>query len=433
MGECSHCSGTGRCQDDYHSGSSLFGGEDEHGQSHPSLIGSFLDDCPSCGDSNTQWRPECPHCDGTGRDNDDFFPSAKRSYIGFEASVKEREHNEGNSPDHSSSSSAGTSSTYTSSSSSSDASVSAGTSSNTSSGVVGPIVFVAALIGLGAFLFSSSDDGPRTEAANQFAVEQQAAADAAQMQQWIAGFRNRMSKRGLLPIKYDEGTFENLAGEVEISSDMPDLVARELRGSSQNYEILSEPGLCPSVIGPLNQSDLSRLLEDKVALIKNPINGAVTQYYFSKDMKLRNGQLCRLGGAACTGIYACLSDNPRMFLSGVNPESDDTIIAIAKPLPSYFSFDDFSFMLKQCDVPDSTYRNVEVTLSRPLATALTLDRNVADDLLQVILTRTANLCPIKEKRPLVPTTHPLSNIDVAMVDPSGRRVLEVRTRQDGSW
>jgi hypothetical protein len=77
VAQCKHCSGTGRCQDDYHSGSTL--------------SRTFLSHCPSCGGSNAEWRPECPHCDGTGRNDDDFLPSSKRLYFGFDQSSSKRD------------------------------------------------------------------------------------------------------------------------------------------------------------------------------------------------------------------------------------------------------------------------------------------------------------------------------------------------------
>lgn len=98
MGECRHCSGSGRCQDDYHSGAGLFGGTDDAGQNHPGLLGGLLGDCPRCGGSNTEWRPECRHCQGSGRDQSEWFPfgAPKKTYLGGE-SVKERMHREGTS------------------------------------------------------------------------------------------------------------------------------------------------------------------------------------------------------------------------------------------------------------------------------------------------------------------------------------------------
>lgn len=60
MSECTHCNGTGKCQDDFHSGT-LSGNENG-----PSLSDNFFGHCPSCGDGNTEYRPDCPHCDGKG-------------------------------------------------------------------------------------------------------------------------------------------------------------------------------------------------------------------------------------------------------------------------------------------------------------------------------------------------------------------------------
>lgn len=68
-GTCPHCRGTGKCQDDFHSGTPLlnpFGGIDDQGVDRPSALDNMFGRCPSCGDSNTEWRPPCPHCDGKG-------------------------------------------------------------------------------------------------------------------------------------------------------------------------------------------------------------------------------------------------------------------------------------------------------------------------------------------------------------------------------
>ncbi len=91
MGECRHCSGSGRCQDDFHSGAGLFGGQDQAGQDHPSFLGGLLSSCPRCGNGNTEWRPECTHCQGSGRDGSEWFPfgAPKKLYLGG-GSVKER-------------------------------------------------------------------------------------------------------------------------------------------------------------------------------------------------------------------------------------------------------------------------------------------------------------------------------------------------------
>lgn len=88
MSQCTHCFGRGRCQDDYHSGSSLFGGEDEAGQNRPGFLGGLIDSCPSCGNGNTESRPECPHCKGTGRQNPDPFDQ-KKDVFGIGESEKE--------------------------------------------------------------------------------------------------------------------------------------------------------------------------------------------------------------------------------------------------------------------------------------------------------------------------------------------------------
>jgi hypothetical protein len=69
MAACPHCDGTGKCQDDFHSGTQLqnpFGGEDDEGVDRPSWLDNFIGSCPSCGVSYTEMRPDCPHCDGTG-------------------------------------------------------------------------------------------------------------------------------------------------------------------------------------------------------------------------------------------------------------------------------------------------------------------------------------------------------------------------------
>jgi len=69
MAECSHCDGTGKCQDDFHSGATIFGGlgeKDEYGKVRPSVVNHMFGECPSCGVSNTEMRPPCPHCNGTG-------------------------------------------------------------------------------------------------------------------------------------------------------------------------------------------------------------------------------------------------------------------------------------------------------------------------------------------------------------------------------
>lgn len=90
MGECSHCEGTGQCQDDFHSGARMAGGHDEVGHEHPGIFDSFLGDCPSCGDWNANRRPACPHCDGTGQGDKNLFGiSSDRSWLPSE-SVKER-------------------------------------------------------------------------------------------------------------------------------------------------------------------------------------------------------------------------------------------------------------------------------------------------------------------------------------------------------
>ena len=62
MSECSHCQGTGECQDDFHKGT-MTGDEDG-----PSLWDNIAGRCESCGSRNTEMRPPCPHCDGTGKE-----------------------------------------------------------------------------------------------------------------------------------------------------------------------------------------------------------------------------------------------------------------------------------------------------------------------------------------------------------------------------
>lgn len=233
--------------------------------------------------------------------------------------------------------------------------------------------------------------------------------------EWIAGFRERIASRGALPVKYDEGSFDNLEGEVEIYGNLPDYLRSILNKNQTNYESFSEPELCQNAIGPLNQSDLSDIFQGKVGLIKNPINNNISQLFFSGHARTSSGRVCYFGSLTCTEVYACLDAPTRLYLGGVNSESDDAIIALAQPMPEYFSFDDFSFSLNQCDPPRSTYRNIEINLSQQLANAVRSDQSIASDILNIALTRTANLCPIKEKRPLVPTTHPLSNIEVASV------------------
>jgi hypothetical protein len=93
MGKCNHCDGSGRCEDDFHSGGGFLGGEDSAGQNHPGLFESTFGHCPSCNDGNTEWRPACPHCAGTGEDDPGPLSSAK-PYLGLSASRKERERNE---------------------------------------------------------------------------------------------------------------------------------------------------------------------------------------------------------------------------------------------------------------------------------------------------------------------------------------------------
>jgi hypothetical protein len=69
MATCTHCDGTGKCQDDFHSGTEIFnplGGEDDEGVNRPNFIDNLFGSCPSCGVSNTEMRPDCPHCGGTG-------------------------------------------------------------------------------------------------------------------------------------------------------------------------------------------------------------------------------------------------------------------------------------------------------------------------------------------------------------------------------
>lgn len=60
MSQCSHCDGSGKCQDDFHLGTFS---DDDNG---PDLWDHIGGKCPSCGSTNTEMRPECPHCDGTG-------------------------------------------------------------------------------------------------------------------------------------------------------------------------------------------------------------------------------------------------------------------------------------------------------------------------------------------------------------------------------
>jgi hypothetical protein len=91
MQDCYHCSGSGRCQNDFHSGGRLFGGEDAAGQVHPSLVDSVFGSCPSCGDGNTEWRPECPHCDGTGN-RDPQSVLVKKTHFWPSESIKKRDH-----------------------------------------------------------------------------------------------------------------------------------------------------------------------------------------------------------------------------------------------------------------------------------------------------------------------------------------------------
>lgn len=96
MAECTHCGGTGRCQNDFHSGNTFIGGEDRSGQDHPGVLDMVFGSCPACGGSNTEWRPECTHCDGTGQVGKEWTPFGlnKRMYLGGEESVKERKFRE---------------------------------------------------------------------------------------------------------------------------------------------------------------------------------------------------------------------------------------------------------------------------------------------------------------------------------------------------
>lgn len=296
---------------------------------------------------------------------------------------------------------------------------------------LGALVAVGLIVGVAALVLSPSENEPRL-------TDDKRASPAAEVSnqkslEWVAGFRDRISKRGILPIKYDEGSLENLGGEVEIFSDLSGYLTPILEKSRSNYEVFSEAGLCQNAMGPLNQSDLSEILQDKVGLLKTPANNKISQYYFSGHAKDSGGKVCYFGSLTCTDVYACLDAPTRLYLGGVNSESDDAIIGLARPLPQYFSFEDFSFVLRYCDTPRSTSRNIEVRLSQKLAGAVSSDNTLANDVLNVVLTRAANLCPIKEKRPLVPTTHPLSNITVTATDPTGNKVFELRTNDDGGW
>jgi hypothetical protein len=62
MAKCSYCNGTGECQDPFHKGT--FSGDDDG----PTLLDNLIGSCESCGSTNTEMRPPCPHCDGTGVD-----------------------------------------------------------------------------------------------------------------------------------------------------------------------------------------------------------------------------------------------------------------------------------------------------------------------------------------------------------------------------
>lgn len=67
MATCTHCRGTGECQDDFHSGTrGPFGGDSGDGVDHPDYMEHMFGRCPSCGGDNTEMRPDCPHCNGSG-------------------------------------------------------------------------------------------------------------------------------------------------------------------------------------------------------------------------------------------------------------------------------------------------------------------------------------------------------------------------------
>jgi hypothetical protein len=67
----------------------LIGGDSGDGINRPGLFESLIGSCPSCGNINAEWRPECKHCEGTGKSGAGSL-DAKKPYFGGE-SVKRQD------------------------------------------------------------------------------------------------------------------------------------------------------------------------------------------------------------------------------------------------------------------------------------------------------------------------------------------------------
>ena len=293
-------------------------------------------------------------------------------------------------------------------------------------------IWIAGALGIFAVISSIGGTQNRPESASQN-DPQTTTAGPTPDSQWSSAFRTRLADASWGGARYDRGEAGDLFGKIDINDVRSEPLRQTIAAISVNYEAFTDPGSCEKAIGPLNQSDIANLLGDKIAFVKNPINGDQNQEYFLQSSRMRENRICHNGGVTCSGVYACMDNGPRLFVGGVNDSSDDEIFAIAIPKTEYFEFGDFSFGLKSCSTPETTYRSVEVRLGPALANAIAADRSLVLDVLSAVSVRAANLCPIQEKRPLLDPVPAISNMDVSILDPSGNEVFNSRSDRNGNW
>ena len=250
---------------------------------------------------------------------------------------------------------------------------------------------------------------------------------------WISEFRARLAEVASGSARYDQGEASDLLGEIDVNQTDSEPLRQSIIDIAAQYDAFSDPGSCEKAVGPLNQTDIAKLLSDKIAFVRNPISGKQNQEYFLQSSRIREDRICHNGGVTCSRVYACMDNGPRLFVGGVSDNSDDEIIAIAKPRASYFEFGDFGFVVTDCRTPEATFRSVQLRLSPALSNAIFTDRSLALDVLSAVSVRAANLCPIREKRPLLDPVPPISNMEVSALDASGNEVFNARSDGNGNW